>query len=231
MHIYLETERLILRRFTESDVDNLVELDSDPEVMRYLNGGTPTPREVVRLDILPRFLSYYQRLDGYGYWAAIEKSTNEFLGWFCLHPEDSADPDNIALGYRLRRSSWGRGYATEGARALIDKGFTELGMRRVYATTYEHNIASRRVMEKVDMTLVRKYRMTPEQIAAAGTFVSIPGDVWEGDDVDYALEKAEWESRGYDGVVPGAVVGVGNAPARARRRTLRRWRHPRQCGS
>lgn len=69
MRVLLETDRLVLLRFTGGDVDNVVELDSDPEVMRYLTGGTPTPREVVREDIIPRWLAYYERYDGYGFWA------------------------------------------------------------------------------------------------------------------------------------------------------------------
>lgn len=195
MDIYLETDRLILRRFTEADVDNLVELDSDPEVLRYINGGRPTPREMVESEMLPRILSYYNRYEGYGFWAAVEKSTGAFIGWFCLHPEEGRSPDDIALGYRLRRSVWGKGYATEGARALIHKGFSELGMRRVFATTYEYNTGSRRVMEKAGMKLARTYRMTPEELAAGGTYVYTPEEVWEGEDVEYALERGEWEQR------------------------------------
>ena len=195
MQVFLETERLVLRRFTEVDVDNLFDLDRDPEVMRFLNGGTPTPHEVIKNQILPRFLSYYERFEGYGYWAAIEKSTGLFLGWFSLHPDEGSDLGNVALGYRLRQSAWGKGYGTEGARALIRKGFVELGMRCVFATTYEDNIASRRVMEKAGLKLVRTYHSTPEEIAAAATFVDTPAVVWDGEDVDYALEKADWEQQ------------------------------------
>jgi len=193
MQLFLETERLILRRFTEADVDLLVDLDSDPEVMRFLSGGTPTPRAVIENEILPRFLRYYQRLAGYGYWAAIEKATGAFLGWFSLAPAEGNGPDDVALGYRLRRSAWGQGYATEGTLALIRKGFTELDMQRVFATTYQDNLASRRVMEKVGMRLVRTYRLTPADLVAEGTFHSTAQDLWEGDEVEYALVKAEWE--------------------------------------
>ena len=75
MQIYLETERLLLRRFTPADVENLVELDSDPAVMRYLNGGVPTPRDIIERDILPRFLASYDEMGEFGRWAAIEKAT------------------------------------------------------------------------------------------------------------------------------------------------------------
>src|SRR2546421_5355477 len=100
MEVFPETERLRLRRFTADDVDNLVELDGDPEVMRYINGGRLTPREEVETVILPRILLYYERFDAFGYWAAEETSTGEFVGWFALHPSDDRPPGELALGYR-----------------------------------------------------------------------------------------------------------------------------------
>jgi RimJ/RimL family protein N-acetyltransferase len=193
MQVFLETERLVLRRFTDADVDNVVELDSDPEVMRFLTGGTPTPRVVIQYEILPRFLRSYERYEGYGYWAAIEKSTGMFLGWFSLKPSDEGNHGDFELGYRLRKVAWGKGYGTEGARALIRKGFTERGMQRVFATTYQDNLASRRVMEKAGLTLVRAFRLTPADLAAEGTFHATADEIWDGDDVEYALERADWE--------------------------------------
>lgn len=80
MRILLETERLVLRRFTMADVDHLVELDGDPEVMRFLTGGRPTARGVVEGEVLPRFLDYYARSDGLGFWAAEDRVTGEFIG-------------------------------------------------------------------------------------------------------------------------------------------------------
>ncbi len=193
MQVFLETERVALRRFTEADVDHLVDLDGDPDVMRYLTGGTPTPRDVIERDILPAFLRYYERGDRYGFWAAIEKATGDFLGWFHFRPPEGADPDEAELGYRLRKAAWGKGYGTEVSRALIRKGFTELGVRRVVASTYQDNIASRRVMEKAGLMLVRTYRPTPADLAAYGIIHDASQELWEGDDVEYALEKADWE--------------------------------------
>src|SRR4029453_11336963 len=105
MDVFLETERLVLRRFTEDDVDDLVELDGDPEVMRFLTGGRPTPREEVEGEILPAFLRYYERFAGYGFWAAIERSTGDFLGWFHFRPHQGASLAATELGYRLPRSA------------------------------------------------------------------------------------------------------------------------------
>ena len=73
VHVFLRTERLVLRRFTGADADNLFDLDGDPEVMRFLTGGKPTPRDEVRDETLPRFLGYYERCEGFGFWAAAEK--------------------------------------------------------------------------------------------------------------------------------------------------------------
>ena len=193
MQIFLLTERLVLRRLTADDVDDLFALDNDPAVMRFLNGGTPTPREVIERDFLSLILGYYERFAGYGFWAAIEKTTGAFLGWFSVRPRDERQPDVAELGYRLNRAAWGRGYATEGARALIDHGFTVLGLERIYATTYQDNLASRRVMEKVGMTLVRSYRLTPADLAAKNSFHNTSDEVWDGDDVEYLLTKADWD--------------------------------------
>ena len=153
-HIVLETPRLILRQFTENDVDNLFNLNGDPAVMRYLTGGRPTPREEIRDQILPFHLGVYGRLDRLGTWAAESTATGEFLGWFHFRPGPDADITNIELGYRLRRPAWNRGYATEGSRALISRGFTELGVERVFAHTMTLNAASRHVLEKCGLTLV-----------------------------------------------------------------------------
>lgn len=182
MLVFLETERLLLRQFTAGDADLLVELDSDPRVMRYITGGTPTSRDEVEGDILPAFLGYYGTFPGYGFWAAVEKNTVDFLGWFHYRPAPDDPPDQPELGYRLRYSAWGKGYATEGSRALIAKGFSEFGVRRVVASTMAVNLASRKVMEKSGMRLVRTF--------VADWPVSIPGD--EYGDVEYALTLPEW---------------------------------------
>jgi RimJ/RimL family protein N-acetyltransferase len=195
MQICLETECLILRQFTAADVDNLFDLDSDPEVMRFLSGGIPTPRELIQNHILPAFLRSYEQFPCFGVWAATGKASGEFLGWFGFQPDDADHPNDVVLGYRLRRAVWGRGYANEGACALIRKGFTELGVQRVSATTYQDNLASRRVMEKAGLRLVRTYRITLEDLQATGTFQVTSEDLWDGDDVEYELLKADWEEQ------------------------------------
>ena len=181
----LETPRLTLRQFTENDVDNLFELNSDPEVMRYLTGGRPTPRDEIRDQIIPFHLAVYDRLDRLGTWAAEARATGDFLGWFHFRPGPDGDLANIDLGYRLRRSAWNKGYATEGSRALISVGFTELAVERVFAHTMTVNAASRRVLEKCGLRLVGT-------IPYEGPF-EIEGG--ERGQVEYELTKVEWEAR------------------------------------
>ena len=184
MRVFLETERLILRAFTPDDVDNLYALDGDPDVTYYINGGRSTPRETIVSTILPRFLSYYRDGLRFGFWAAIEKSTGDFLGWFHFRAREGISADQPELGYRLNKSAWGKGYATEGSRALIDKGFREQGVQRVTAETMVVNSRSRRVMEKCGLTLVRIFHQDwPDSDPIEGS---------ELGDVEYALTRAEW---------------------------------------
>jgi RimJ/RimL family protein N-acetyltransferase len=181
MPSFLETGRLRLRRFTPGDVDQLCDLDADPEVMRYVNGGQPTPRDEIRDDILPFLLACYQRFGGLGYWAAETRAGGEFLGWFQFRPVPGA---GVELGYRLRRAAWHAGYATEGSRALVRKGFAELGLDRVFASTMAANIASRRVMEKCGLVYVRTFP-TDRVPAPDGS----PQDA-----VEYALTRQQWRA-------------------------------------
>lgn len=89
--------------------------------MRFITGGRLTPRRTVEDEVLPRFLDSSRRHEGLGLWAAEAKDTGRFLGWFELRPRQYARPEEVELGYRLRRSVWGKGYATECACALVDR--------------------------------------------------------------------------------------------------------------
>ena len=179
MDVFLTTERLTLRRFVETDTDHLFVLHNDPDVMRHLTGGEPIPREEIERE-------YRDRFAGEGYWAAIERETGEFLGWFALHPTEDRDPVELELGYRLRRAAWGKGYATEGSRALIHKAFADMGASRVWAETMAINLASRRVMEKSGLKHVRTFHPEWDD--------PLPGT--EHGEVEYALERSAWERQG-----------------------------------
>jgi len=170
----LATERLTLRAITLDDVDSLVDLDSDPAVMRFINGGLPTPRAEAE-GIVKRSLGHR--------WMAFERSTDAFVGWFGLRLSD--DRGRLReLGYRIRKEFWGQGLATEGARALIDAAFTTTNLERVRAETMTVNAGSRRVMEKCGLHYVRTFHLE----------WPFPIEGTELGDVEYELTRADWEN-------------------------------------
>jgi RimJ/RimL family protein N-acetyltransferase len=184
MDILLETARLRLRRFTTDDVDRLVELDSDPEVMRYITFGAPTPRANYVDIYLPRWFEIYARQPGCGYFAAERLDTGTFIGWFHLR-DDRLETDYLELGYRLRRDAWGRGYATEGGRALVAHAFDTVGAERLSARTLERNLASQRVMQKCGFRFAGRFEYpqdvmagrSPEERAAVKYVLTRPGSL------------------------------------------------------
>lgn len=167
MQVFLETERLILRRFTEDDAAHLFELDSDPEVMRYIGPHALPNVEAYRQRITTRFLPYYARYHHFGFWVVVGKATGAFAGWFHLtpasdyrfHAEAGYDMDDVDIGFRFRRAAWGQGYATEGARVLVRQAFTETDAAAVVATVLAGNVASIRVLEKAGLKLAHEFAL------------------------------------------------------------------------
>ncbi len=189
----LVTDRLALRRLTAADAGNLLALDGDPAVMRFLDRRLKTRAEI-EAEVLPPLLGYYARHPGFGRWAAEARRGGDFIGWFALravapteHPMDawpdaSGDVRVASLGYRLRRDAWGRGYATEGARALVRRAFTELGVDEIVATTMAVNTRSRAVLEKAGLRHARTVHLSWSD--------PLPGN--EHGDVEYRLQHADW---------------------------------------
>lgn len=183
MEVFLETERMVLRQFTLDDVDEVLALDSDPDVRRFVEDGEPVDRDEVT-ETIEHWMGYYERSDTFGFWAAIEKDTGAFLGWFHFRPHEGSPADEPELGYRLVSAAWGRGFGTEGSRALIDHGFESSDIARVVASTLAVHKASRRVMEKAGLRHVRTF--------PTDWPVRLPGD--EHGEVEYAITRAEWEA-------------------------------------
>ncbi len=148
--VFLQSERLRLRRFTPDDADNLHDLDSDAQVHRFLDMPDAPTHDQAR-QTLGRFLAWYDKPEPYGYWALEERASGAFIGWFHFRPH-RPDPKELELGYRLKQAYWGQGYATEMSRRLLQWGFVELKLPRIVATTLQANTASRRVMAKLGMT-------------------------------------------------------------------------------
>ncbi|WP_367132309.1 GNAT family N-acetyltransferase [Saccharothrix sp. HUAS TT1] len=165
--MHLETGRLALRGFVESDVDSLAWLLGEPRVMRFIEDGKPVSRADVERVVLPKVL-------GGGWWAAHEKASGAFIGWFEL---SAAGAGAAELGYRLHPDFWGRGYATEGASALVEHA-RATGVERVVGYAMVVNTGSRRVLEKVGLEHVRTFHEEwPEHVEGA-----------EHGDVEYALQ-------------------------------------------
>jgi len=178
MRVFLETERLLLRYADAGDVELLYALNSDPDVTRYLF-VRPLPRERIETDVLPKFLPGPDGADP-RCWIAVEKTSGVSIGGFALEAEAGAGE----IGYRLRRAGWGRGYASEGARALIEVGFRDFGLERIWGQTMAVNLGSRRVMEKAGLTYVRTFHLEWDE----------PIEGVEHGEVEYALTRAEWSA-------------------------------------
>jgi len=144
----LDTERLSLREFRAADIEALYRLDSDRRVMRYIGDGSVGTRASVA-GTVARAMKYYRLFPGLGVWPAEVRATGAFIGWFCLKYVPKTV--EVEVGYRLLPEAWGRGYATEGARALVRRGFAELGLYRIIGLTHPDNVASQRVLLKTGL--------------------------------------------------------------------------------
>ncbi len=149
MRIFVETDRLILRELLPQDELGMFELDSDPEVHRFL--GNQPIKDIERIREVITFVRQQYVDNGIGRWAMVEKHTNQFIGWTGLKlvkEEFNHHINYYDLGYRLIRKYWGGGYATEAAIASIHYGFETMKLKEIFATTDAQNISSAKVLEK-----------------------------------------------------------------------------------
>lgn len=154
--IIRETDRLILRLQTLADAPLLVELNSDPEVVRYTGDGSLAndgeARKLLQELVFPQWENY--RMGRF----AVTLKDGTFLGWCGL--KHFPQTDEVDLGYRLMKKFWGQGYATEASRAALDYGFTTLGLKRIIAKAMPDNKDSLKVMQKLGMNF-RGYHHDP----------------------------------------------------------------------
>jgi RimJ/RimL family protein N-acetyltransferase len=142
-----ETERLLLLPWTEDYSGDFTRVCADPEAMRFISGGRPLPENDIRA-IIQRTLAMWDEY-GYGPWAAVEKQSGRWVGRIGLNLlADWPGPDKWEVGYELAPEYWGRGLATEGARAAIGFGWAHTPLDRIISVTVAGHLASRRVMEK-----------------------------------------------------------------------------------
>ena len=145
----LDTPRLILRMFREDDFEAYATICADPEVMRYLGEGRPLTRAESWRQ-MAMILGHWQ-LRGFGLWAVEERGTGALVGRIGLF-EPEGWP-GFEIGWVLARPSWGRGYATEGARRVLDHAFADMGRDHLISLIYPDNAASIRVAERIGETL------------------------------------------------------------------------------
>ena len=158
MKIFIETQRLVLREILPTDIAGMLELDSDPEVHRYLGDSPVTDKERI-IDVI-NFIRQQYIDNGVGRWAVIDKATNRFIGWAGLKfvTETINDHTNYYdLGYRIIRKFWNKGFATEAATALLNYAFEKLNIEVVCAWVDCDNIASNKVLKKVGFRFIKKF--------------------------------------------------------------------------
>ena len=197
----LRTERLLLIPLADRHLELEVELDSDPEVLRYIFGRARRRDEVLASHA--HRIALANGVDGLGLWMAFgsdggvagssqpaSEDAGDFVGLMMLppaHGPDQPDDPSVAdLGYRLHRPYWRKGLASEAARALLEHAFETVGQSRVIAQTMAVNLDSRRVMDAIGMRYVRTYYPSWDD--------PLPGaDLGE---VEYEMTGAMWETRG-----------------------------------
>jgi RimJ/RimL family protein N-acetyltransferase len=170
----LETERLWLRAFREEDLDAYAAICADPEVMRYLGDG----RALSRADAWRQMalIIGHWTLRGYGLWAVEERATGVLIGRLgFFNPEGWP---GFELGWMLRRASWGRGYATEGAGRALAHAFTQMGRDHLISLIRPDNRASIRVAERLGERLERRT------------------DLFGQEALVYGIDRAQWEATG-----------------------------------
>ena len=166
MTFHIETERLILRELRLSDLEDMFELDSDPEVHRYL-GNKPIKTKDESLKILKGVISQYTEY-GIGRWALINKETDEFMGWSGLKLNTEGNMNGFSefydVGYRIMKRFWGQGYATESGKAAVDYAFKVLKLPELYGITEMGNQASHKALLKIGLKYVEDFYYEKEKL-------------------------------------------------------------------
>lgn len=176
---HLRTERLELIPLDEEHLPFLVDLNSDPEVLRFLFTRALTPEETE--ERMHRWIRAAKKNEARGKW--IGYAAGEAIGLYMLEPPDTPPrTDAVELGYRLPKRHWRKGFAKEGSRELLRHAFEDLGFDLVIAQTMAVNEASRATMVSVGMSFVRSFHEDFDEPLAGHT---------EGE-VEYEITRAQW---------------------------------------
>lgn len=155
-----DSDRLSFRLMDVSDKPLFLDLDSDPEVMKFINGGNPTTEQEYQDIYIPRHTAFRNPDKGWGFWAVFIKETDTFAGWILVRPMDffneEKDLENIELGWRFKQLTWGKGYATEAAQAVMSAMKEQAGYTRFTAIAVSDNTGSIKIMQKLGMNFLKK---------------------------------------------------------------------------
>lgn len=158
MKVHIETERLILRDLYNEDAQSIYELDSDPEVHKFL-GKKPIKSLDEAVEII-EFINLQYQENGIGRWAVIDKESKNFIGWsgfkFITTPINGRK-NYYDLGYRFIRKFWGKGFASESAKACLNYGFKKMNQKQFFAMADKKNLASNKILEKIGMIKIDEF--------------------------------------------------------------------------
>ena len=161
MQFYLETERLILRDLLPTDVEGIFQLDSSPEVHKYL-GKKPITTKLQAKNVI-KFIRTQYKVLGIGRFATIEKSSGDFIGWSGLKlnagkKEALNGKQNFYdIGYRIIPHYWNKGYATESSLAILDFGFKKLNIKTICGAAEVENLASNKILQKIGLHFINEF--------------------------------------------------------------------------
>ncbi|WP_396138628.1 GNAT family N-acetyltransferase [Flavobacterium sp.] len=178
MKILAETERLILRELEYTDEKDLFEMDSDPEVHLFIENNPV--KSIDEITKVIEILKKQYKENGIARWAVIDKLTNECIGWSGLkYFNQPLNKHNnfYELGYRFKKKHWGKGFATESSIAILDYGFANLNVDKIFAITDPKNANSKKVLTKLGFDFKETFD-------------------YEGDPTDwFELKKTTWENK------------------------------------
>jgi RimJ/RimL family protein N-acetyltransferase len=153
--------RLSYQLMSADDAELLYKLDQDPEVMRFITDGQGSSRESINNVLVPRMQKYLNRDKGWGLWQVNIAETDDYIGWVLVRPmnffSDAPEFDNLELGWRFFRSSWGNGFASEAAQHIKDTLAVQPENKKFSAIADEDNLGSIGVMKNIGMSYVKTY--------------------------------------------------------------------------
>lgn len=178
--VYIETSRLKLRDWKDSDLEPFRQLNADEEVMKFF----PKTLSKEESDGFCQAIITEIKECGFGLYAVEMKETKEFIGFIGFHRAtfESDFTPCIEIGWRLKKEAWGKGYATEGAKACLEYGFEELGFDEIFSFTADINEPSKQVMRKIGLGFVKEFdhpKVNPESMLRKHVLYYVQRNVWQ----------------------------------------------------